>query len=127
MGVTHQLAGISNLKKQTVEYGFAFEHFIGLELSAYISYKRLHQPLSYWRSKHGAEVDFIIGDEIAIEVKATEQVGEKHLKGIKCLQEEKICNHYFLVSQDPINRKTKDCHIIHWRDFLSKLWQGTLI
>jgi hypothetical protein len=29
---------------------------------------------------HGHEVDFIIGDEIAIEVKCTDRVNDKHLK-----------------------------------------------
>jgi predicted AAA+ superfamily ATPase len=46
-------------------------------------------PLWYWRTVHGAEVDLLIekgGEFIAIEVKTTENPGEKALKGIEALQ-----------------------------------------
>ena len=36
-------------------------------------------PLSYWQAHNGQEADFIIGDDIAIEVKATNHVHDKHL------------------------------------------------
>ena len=123
IGVKHQLAGINTLDSNSDLYGQAFEHFIAMELRAYLSYTRVHAPLSYWRSKHGYEVDFIIGDTIAIEVKTTKTVTSKHLKGLKALKEEAICKKYFLISFDKINRITDQIEIMHWEVFLKNLWQ----
>ena len=69
VGVMHRLAGIKYVDRKSDLFGFAFEHFIAMELKSYIDYKRLDLTLSYWCSKHGNEVDFIIGDDIAIEIK----------------------------------------------------------
>ena len=121
------MADIKNLEPASDLYGQAFEHFIALELRAYLSYRRIHVPLSYWRSKHGHEVDFIIDDDIAIEVKTTDKVGDKHLKGLKFLAEENICKRYLLISYDPLHRKEGNIDIIHWKDFLNKLWSDLLI
>ena len=122
IGLKNTLADIKNLEPASDLYGQAFEHFIALELRAYLSYHRIHVPLSYWRSKHGHEVDFIIDDDIAIEVKATDKVGDKHLKGLKFLAEENICKRYLLISHDPLHRKENNIDIIHWKNFLNKLW-----
>ena len=126
LGVTNTLADITQLKQQSNLYGHAFEHFIALELRAYLSYRRSQKILSYWRSTHDHEVDFIIGDEIAIEIKATLQVQDKHLKGLHILAEENICKQYFLISKDKIHRKKDNIEMIYWRDFLAKLWQDSI-
>ncbi len=55
--------------------------------------------MSFWKSKNGQEVDFIIENDIALEVKTTKNVQPK---GLKALQEELLCQHYLLISQDPI-------------------------
>lgn len=127
IGVKNVLCGIKSLDKKTDLYGQAFEHFIVLEIRAYLSYRRIKETMSYWRSKHGAEVDLIIGDDIAIEIKASANVTDKHFKGLKTLSEENICKQYFLVSQDPINRKYSNCEAIYWQDFLKKLWNDQIV
>lgn len=127
LGVANTLAGITLLDEQSDLYGRAFEHFIALELRAYISYNRLNLSLNYWRSVQGHEVDFIIGDKIAIEVKTTQQVQDKHFKGLTALAEESICERYIVVSHDRVNRKEKEIEIIYWRDFLEMLWGGRLL
>lgn len=127
LGVKNTLAAIKHLEPASDLYGQAFEHFVALELQAYISYRRLHLSLCYWRSRHGFEVDFIVGDAIAIEVKTTQQVGEKHLKGLHALAEENICQRYYLISMDRINRKLGVIEIIYWQDFLNKLWQDEIL
>ncbi len=126
LGVKNTLATIKNIEPQSDLYGQAFEHFIALELRAYLSYRRLSLPLSHWRSQQGCEVDFIVGDEFAIEVKTTNNVNEKHLKNLKSLQEENICKKYFLISHDRVNRKYGQIEVIYWQDFLDKLWQDTI-
>ncbi len=127
LGVKNTLAQISQIEPQSDLYGQAFEHFIALELRAYISYNRLHQALTYWRTQQGHEVDLLIGDSVAIEVKTTNRVSQKHLKGLTYLSEEKICEKYYLVTHDKINRQEKEIKIIYWEDFLKDLWAGKII
>lgn len=127
IGVKNTLANIKQIPPQSDLYGKAFEHFIALELRAYLSYRRKHLSLSYWQAQNGQEVDFIIGDDIAIEVKATDHVQDKHLKGLKALAEEKICKQYFLVSQDHLKRRVDNIDIISWQLFLKKLWADEIV
>ncbi len=127
IGVRNKVAEIKKLEKNTDQYGQAFEHFIAMEIRAYLSYKRIDEPLSYWQAYNGYEVDFIIGDDIAIEVKATDNPSAKHLKGLKYLGEENICKTYYLVCMSKMNKVTNNIHIIFWEDFLKKLWSGEII
>jgi predicted AAA+ superfamily ATPase len=127
IGVKNILAQIERIEKNSDIFGNAFEHFIALELRAFISYKRLRKTLSYWRTQQDHEVDFIIGDDIAIEVKAANKISKKHLKGLQCLAEEKICKQYYLISQDPIPRKENHIVIQSWQDFLQDLWAGKIL
>ena len=97
------------------------------ELRAYISYRRKYSSLSYWQAKSGYEVDFIIDDEVAIEVKASKRIQDKHLKGLKALEEENRVKQYYLVSHDTINRKIDEkFNAIYWEDFLKKLWKDEI-
>lgn len=110
------------IDRNTELFGQLFEQFIACELRAYLSYKRRRETLKFWHTKHGQEVDFIIGDKVAIEVKASERINDKHLKGLCQLQEENIIEKYFIVSLDVTNRKQKNINIIYWKDFLDQLW-----
>lgn len=127
IGVRNTLAGINQIPEQTDQYGKAFEHFIAMELRAYLSYRRKHLPLGYWQAKSGQEVDFIIGDDIAIEVKTTTKTQDKHLKGLRTLAEEDICQKYYLVSHDKIKRRVGEINIVHWRSFIDDLWADKII
>jgi predicted AAA+ superfamily ATPase len=77
-------------RSKSKEFGDAFERFIILEVRAYLSYHRKNEAMSYWRSTSQFEVDLIIGTSIAIEVKSTELISDKHLKGLRALAEEGI-------------------------------------
>jgi len=66
-------------KVGTPEFGEAFETYLMHELkcfSDYISGGRL----SYWRSTSGFEVDFIIGDHTALEIKAKKNISANDIK-----------------------------------------------
>lgn len=127
IGVCHTLAQIKTIEPASNLFGQSFEHFIALEIRAYLSYRRKRESLHYWRTQHGHEVDFIIGDKIAIEVKTSDHITDKHLQGLRYLMEEKICQRYILVSLDKINRRIKDFELIHWQEFLSLLWSDKII
>jgi uncharacterized protein len=123
-GIVRALRQLPTLKERNKEFGDFFEHFIALELRAWLSYRSPRGSLNFWRSTSGFEVDFILNEELAIEVKSSKNIQPKHLKGLKALKEEKIFKRYIVVCQEEKARQTTDgIEILPWRDFLSELWQ----
>ena len=110
-------------------FGRAFEHFIWMEIVAHSSYSELFYPITYWRTSSGIEVDFVLGDnEIVIEVKSAEIIGNTHLKGMRRFKEEYSTRRSILVSMDSKPRKTEDqIEILPWQIFLKQLWGGEVI
>lgn len=103
-------------------------NFIIQELRAYVAYQRLDVPLTYWRSTSQFEVDLVLGEQLAVEIKSTQLVSDKHLKGLRAFKEEKLQQRYVVVSLDPRRRKTVDgLEIWPWREFLTALWAGELL
>lgn len=126
-GVTHMLAGTETLDRNSNLYGKSFEQFIGMELRAYLSYRRKKFPLTYWRSKSGHEVDFLIGTRTAIAVKAAKKISKNDLKGLRYLKEEEVFQNLLLVSQDPISIRIDGILCIPWQRFLSDLWKDRFL
>ena len=123
IGVTHTLAGTKLLERNSDLYGKSFEQWIAIELRALLSYRRIREELCFWRSTHGHEVDFLIGEEIAVEVKASKRVNARDTKGLKALQDEQVFKHYFLVSNDPIEKYQDEIKYVHWETFLDWIWK----
>ncbi len=124
VGVANVLAGRKNLSPRTELFGRALEHFIFTELRSYLSYSRDRRPLTFWRDHSGHEIDFIIGDEIAIEVKAAEMVSDKHLKSLRLEEIGKTFRHTIIVSLDPVPRTIGKVEILPCIIFLQRLWGG---
>jgi len=80
--------------------------------------------LNYWRSTSSFEVDFILGRKTAIEVKASQNVTPKMLKGLKALQEEKFADRHICVSLEKVPRKMDGIEILPFKLFLRALWKG---
>jgi uncharacterized protein len=60
-----------------------------MELQSYAQYSEKNFSICYWRTASQIEVDFILGDhEVALEIKGTDNVQPKHLKGLKLFNEE---------------------------------------
>ena len=127
LGVANTLANIKTLDPHSDLYGLSFEHWIACELKAYLSYRRKNDPLEFWRTKHHQEVDFIVGDQTAIEVKATQKINEDDLKGLKALQEEKQIKNYYLISHDPIFSNRHNIRCLHWSRFIKELWNDKIL
>jgi predicted AAA+ superfamily ATPase len=126
-GVCHYIAGTHSLDRNSDLWGKSFEHFILMELKAYISYRQRRKKVCFWRSVNKQEVDFIVGDEIALEVKSTKKASPKHFSGLRALQEEGKIKKFFLVSEDPVNRIEEDfINVLHWKDFLKRLWDDEI-
>ena len=123
-GVTHTLAGTERLDRNSDLYGRSFEQFIAMEIRAWLSYTRKRSELAYWRSTHGFEVDFLIGEKTAIEVKASKRVTQRDFRGLSALQEEGVFHHFLLISQDPVETRQGSLRAVHWETFLTELWSG---
>ena len=126
-GVTHTLAGTETLDRNSNLYGKSFEQFICMELRAYLSYRRKKLPLTFWRSKSGHEVDFLLGTKTAIEVKASKKISRNDFKGLKYLQEEGVFQNLILVSRDPISSRADSILTLPWQKFLTDLWRDKFI
>jgi predicted AAA+ superfamily ATPase len=128
LGVVGMIAKRGEIFDDSELFGPAFEHFIINEVRAFQSYHRTMGSLHYWRTKTGFEVDLIIDGKIAVEIKATKSATEKHLRGLKALREEGICQKLYLVTRDPAPRflQKEDIHILPWQNFVQKLWQGSI-
>ncbi len=74
-------------------------------------------------------MDFVIGDEVAVETKTMKRVNEKKdLRGLRALKEEGIFKKYIVVSRDNISRTTDDGIILlPWNIFLDWLWEGKIL
>ncbi len=126
-GITHAITGQHSLSAHTDDFGKSFEHFIYMELRAALSYGRKLYPLQYWRSTHQQEVDFVLGDSVAIEVKSKDRSSLRDAKGLQVLREEKVFKRYFLVSLDRVRRREEGIDFIYWEDFLKELWGGEIL
>jgi len=133
VGVANYLAQQSIIALQGTLAGKSFEHYIFMELTAYLGLHMLRHKIRYWRTKTGLEVDFILGDaEIAIEVKISHQVHTQDIKGLIAFCEEHPNTRAFVVSQDQKIRQIELKHeqkitIMPWSLFLYELWQGKIV
>ena len=122
VGILATLQG-REFRPRTPEFGEAFETYLMHELICYRDYVS-EEPLSYWRSTSGFEVDFIIGDHTAIEGKAKQNLSPVDLKSLNALSEEKKLKRYLCVSMEPRRRRIGDVIVLPYKEFLEELWGG---
>jgi predicted AAA+ superfamily ATPase len=128
VGVANYLIKRTAIQFKSDAFGRAFEHFIYQELYAHSHYSGLDYPLSFWHTASQMEVDFILGDhEVAIEVKGTDMVQVRHLKGLKAFMEEYKVAKSIVICNEPHIRKVDDIWVMPWRHFLTQLWAGEII
>ena len=61
-------------------------------------------PLTFWRTTTGLEVDFILNDDVAIEVKLTRNIHQTHLKGLIAFAEENETKELIIVCNEETPR-----------------------
>jgi predicted AAA+ superfamily ATPase len=128
VGIAGFLLKRGRIENGSEAFGKAFEHFIYLEMYAHSHYSDINYPVYYWRTASQLEVDFILGDnEVAIEVKSTNMVNSRHLKGLKSFKEEYNVKKLIVVSTDPYPRLVDGITILPWQIFLQQLWTGEII
>jgi uncharacterized protein len=127
IGITRYLQKRKNLSPGTFEYGEAFETYIHHELKSYIDYTK-QGNLYFWRSTNGQEVDFILNDSTAIEVKSKTRIAPKDFKGLRALKEEELLKYYIIVYPGSDERITADgISVVPYTTFIKRLWKGMYI
>ena len=130
VGVVNHLAKRHTLEPGSELFGKALENWVCHELKAWSEYREQFLELSYWRLSSGIEVDFILGNlDAAIEVKASRQIKNSHLKGLRELQKDQpSLKQKIIVCLEQKARKTDDdILILPAEEFANKLWNGKLI
>lgn len=126
LGVARYLAGFGPVELKSKDIGDSMEHWIMHELKTWRDYNAYDADLNYWRTSTGIEVDFVIDNRVAVEVKAKSQIREDDCKGLQAIAEEGI-EELYLVCLEEKARKHGNILILPWRDFIEKLWSGKLI
>ncbi len=122
-GICRTILDLPPTKEKSKDFGDYFEAYIFHELRTYVDYHRPRARLHFWRSVTNHEVDFILGEEVAIEVKAKTAVTEKDLSGLKACAEENLLKKYILVSLEERPRMIDGRFLIlPYKIFLKSLW-----
>jgi uncharacterized protein len=127
IGVVNAILDRRHISPQTDTFGRVLEHQVFLELRAYLDYRRGSEPLTFWRSLSKMEVDFVIGDSLAIEVRATQHVSNSELRPLRALAEEIPHVRKLVVCREKWRRLTDDgIEIIPVNEFFRDLWNDRL-
>lgn len=127
LGLANFLLKRGMIQEGSSSFGDALEHLICLELRAYLSYRNRDEELCYWRSTTKFEVDFTVGERVAIEVKGKSKVSDHDLKGLRALKEEAIFERYIVVTNEKQRRTTDDLiELLPVTTFLKALWNDEM-
>jgi predicted AAA+ superfamily ATPase len=128
VGIANYLLNRGKIEQGTELFGKVFEHFIYQEIYAHSRYSDKEYSISYWRTTSQLEVDFILGDhEVAIEVKSTDHVDNRHLKGLLAFSDEYNVKKSIVVSNDPLPRLIGNSLVLPWQVFLERVWAEEII
>ena len=128
IGVANALTGQWNIEEGTTEFGHRFEHFIFNEIKAYLKYTGDDRRPCFWRSKNHQEVDFVIGDNLVVEAKASKEVRPRDLKGLKAICEEISFQYKIIVSlEDKPRLMEQKFLVLPYKVFLEKLWKKEFV
>ncbi|HJP03339.1 MAG TPA: DUF4143 domain-containing protein, partial [Planctomycetota bacterium] len=127
-GVVRALCNPASLESPlpAAEVGPALEHLVFQELHAYQQYFARDVPLAFWRTYGKQEVNFVFGD-VAIEVKASASIANRHLKGLRALASDYPLRRQIVVCREPVWRRVGDIEIHPVRDFLTSLWAHDIV
>jgi len=122
-GVVRTLLDIEKVKPKSADFGMFFESYISHEIKFFCDGNKIKNP-KYWRTTNHIEVDFIINDELAVEVKGKDYVGKKDFYGLIHLKKRIKMKKYFVVCLEEKKRVFKDDYeieIIPYRQFIDYL------
>ena len=84
--------------------------------------------MTYWRSRSQLEVDLVIGDAVAVEIKVKSRVSVRDYKSLLALAEEVPLDRKLVVCHEPRRRRDdQGVEIVPVQRFLQELWDGTIV
>ena len=127
VGVVNNLAHRGVMEPGSSDFGKAFENWVFHELTSYIQYQGLYEELKYWRH-NSTEVDFLLGDRIAVEAKAKSSIGNRDLGGLR-----KLADHHRSFTQRVVVSLVRKPYttedgvaVVPAKEFVEALWGNGL-
>ncbi len=105
----------------TLQQGLLFEHWVFLELLAYL---KTSSQFYYWRTKKNEEVDLVIEKQqkrFAIEIKTTQRPKAQDFKGLDAFRQQYPCYKSFLVCQIKTPQKFGKHLAVPWFEISERL------
>jgi predicted AAA+ superfamily ATPase len=126
MGVVNGI--LNQFESQSQVNGIPLEHLVLNEVRTYLSYNQLDLPIAFWRTSSGIEVDLLIGERVAVEIKTTRRAISDDMRGLVALSEEIPHLRRILVCNEP-NQRTLDngIEIVPVAEFLEQLWKKQIV
>lgn len=106
------------------DYGFAFEHWILLEVKRLMDYREREASMYFFRTSDGAEVDLVLereGQTWAVEIKAKPQVKASELRSLRRFVSDHPVDRQICVSLSPRPYLLGDIEVLPWQDFLEQV------
>ncbi len=127
VGVANVLSDTTRIEAGSPAFGRALEQLVFCELRACLAYDRSPDALTFWRTTDGSEVDFVIGDAVAIEVKGTGAVTRRDLTGLRRIADETALRRRIVVCTESAARIVEGIEILPVNEFLHALWNGDIL
>lgn len=126
VGLANFVCGRTLDPRSTSEFGRSLEHLILTEIWAARNYSEKDYAITFWRTKSGLEVDFILGDgQVAVEVKSRVRSGD--LRGINAFVEEFKPEKAIVVTTEDDQSRIDSVEVMPYTEFVSQLNKGSLI
>jgi uncharacterized protein len=126
IAVPHVLLKIKTLVQGTPAYGTALEHLIYRELATYRDTVDGDMRLTFYRDTGKREIDFMVNDDVGIEVKATTLVDAHDVRHLQVVGDELGLRRRIVVCHERHRRRLGNIDIIPVQIFLDELWSGAL-
>lgn len=128
VGVAHALQGVTEVPAGTPTFGRALEHLVANELRAYLSYRKRTESLTFYRTTSQIEVDFLVGERVAIEVKGTGRVSDRDARPLVALSEDvKVARKLIVCAERSRRRLASGVEVVPIKEFLEELWGGGML
>ena len=128
IGVTRALSGRldEKLVPHSGSYGFAFKHFVILEIHRLVHTRELDWKLSYLLTKDGNEIDLIIEKSpqkrIALEIKSNDKVDEARVSSFARLAQDIPHTEMLFLSCDKTPMRFGKVSCLHWKEGIKRIF-----
>jgi predicted AAA+ superfamily ATPase len=106
------------LYPKTFSYGFAFEHFVIIELHRLADYRRCDWSFSYFQTTDGGEIDLVVDrpgkPRLLIEIKSTDRIEERDVTPLNRFKKDIPQSEAYCLSMDPTPKKIGGTLCLPW-------------